>query len=450
MSTAATKADTVIRNANIITMDPNRPRVQALAMSNGRFIGLGSNEDVETFVGPSVKVMDFGGKTVLPGFIDAHIHVLNSGIRHVMAADCDLPSITPILTALREQVETTAPGKWVQGFKFDDTKTTENRFLFREDLDAVSTFHPIMVSHRAGHIYYLNSMALEAAGFTRDTPDPFGGRLGRDPDTGELNGVVYERAIEPVRFGLIPSDTPEIRREGLRTICRMLTQAGLTSVHDARVVRDEFVTYQEGRDAGDLSLRVYALMYHPHFPSLREAGLKTGFGDDMLRLGGIKMVADGAIAARTAYLSEPYIGSDCDHGILAMSAEEIEENVMEMHRAGFQVCIHANGDLAIDMVLDRLRESPSRRSPSQSQAPGGTLHSGESRKYSARCAGWARLPPRSAPTYTTTVKRCPSTVRSACSGCSPNVPSWTTAWSAPAPPTILPARSSRCWASRAA
>ena len=346
------KADTIIRNANIITMDPRQPRAQAVAILDGKFIGVGSAAELTNLVGPNTRELDLTGKTVLPGFIDAHIHVLNSGIRHVMAADCELPTITAIQTALRERVETTAPGQWVQGFKFDDTKTVENRFLFREDLDAVSTFHPIMVSHRAGHIYYLNTAALEAAGFTRDTPDPFGGRLGRDPDTGELNGVVYERAIEPVRFGLIPSDTPEIRREGLRTICRMLTKAGLTSVHDARVIRDEFVTYQEGRDAGELSLRVYALMYHQHFPSLREAGLKTGLGGDMLRLGGIKMVADGAIAARTAYLSEPYVGSDCDHGILAMSAEEIEENVMEMHRAGFQVCIHANGDLTIDMVLN--------------------------------------------------------------------------------------------------
>ena len=357
MSTSSTKADTVIRNANVITMDRNRPRAQAVAMSDGRIVGVGSNRDVETFIGPGVKVMDMTGKTVLPGFIDAHIHVLNSGIRHVMAADCDLPSISAIQTALRDRAETTPPGQWVQGFKYDDTKTAENRSIFRHELDAVSTFHPIFVAHRAGHIYYLNSMALELAGFDKDTPDPFGGRLGRDPDTGELNGVVYERAIEHVRFQLIPSDTPEIRREGLRTICRMLTEVGLTSVHDARVVRDEFVTYQEGRDAGDLSMRVYALMYYPHFPSLREAGLKSGFGDDMLRLGGIKMVADGAIAARTAYLSEPYIpindgDSDCDHGILAMSAEEIEENVMEMHRAGFQVCIHANGDLAIDMVLN--------------------------------------------------------------------------------------------------
>ncbi len=118
---------------------------------------------------------------MLPGFIDAHIHVLNSGIRHAMAADCDLPSITAIQTALRERVETTAPGQWVQGFKFDDTKTAENRFLFREDLDAVSAFHPIMVAHRAGHVYYLNRVALEAAGFTKDTPDPPGGRLGPVP-----------------------------------------------------------------------------------------------------------------------------------------------------------------------------------------------------------------------------------------------------------------------------
>ena len=344
------KADTVIRNANVITINPAQPHASAVAVLNGRIVAVGDGADVSSLVGPNTQVLDLTGKTVLPGFIDAHIHVLNSGIRHVMAADCDLTSISAIHDALSERAAATPAGQWVQGFKFDDTKTAEDRFLFKEDLDAVSAHHPIMVAHRAGHIYYLNTAALEAAGFNNETEDPPGGRLGRNPDTGEINGVVYERAIEPVRFGLIPPETPEIRRQGLTTICRMLTRAGLTSVHDARVVQEELATYQEGRDAGDLSLRVYVLMYYPHFPALREAGLKTGFGDDMLRLGGIKMVADGAIAARTAYLSEPYIGSDCDHGILAMEADEIEENVMQMHEAGFQVCIHANGDVAIDMV----------------------------------------------------------------------------------------------------
>ena len=343
-------ADMVIRNTNIITIDPRQPSAQALAIRHGKFIAVGDNNAVASLVGPGTQVLDLPGKTVVPGFIDAHIHVLSSGIRHAMSADCALASIPAVLDAVGEQVRNTPSGQWVQGFKYDDTKTAENRFLTRQDLDPVSGQHPIMVSHRAGHVFYLNSRALELAGFTRDTPDPPGGRFGRDADTGDLTGVVYERAIEPLQQ-LLPPVTPEVRRQGLIRICQMLTQAGLTSVHDARVTNDELITYQEGRDSGELTLRTYVLMAHDHFPALRDAGLKTGFGDDRLRLGGIKMVADGAIASRTAYLSEPYIGSEDDHGILAMSPEEVEPLVMEMHRAGFQVCIHANGDLTIDMVL---------------------------------------------------------------------------------------------------
>ena len=345
------KADTVIRNANIITINPKQPRAAALAIRHGRFIAVGDDAAAADWIGPDTRTLDLSGCTALPGFIDAHIHVLNSGVRHVMAADCALPAIAAIQSALRERAAVAPAGQWVQGFKFDDTKTAENRFLNRADLDAVSTDHPILVAHRAGHVYYLNSPALALAGFNRDTPDPPGGRFGRDAATGDLDGVVYERAIEPVRFGLIPVETPEIRRQGLRTICQMLNRAGLTSVHDARVTAEEFATYQEGYAAGDLSLRVYALMYYPHFPALRDAGIKSGFGDDRLRIGGVKMIADGAIATRTAYLSEPYEGSPCDHGILAMDAAEINERVMEMHRAGFQVCIHANGDSAIELVV---------------------------------------------------------------------------------------------------
>ena len=288
---------------------------------------------------------------MLPGFIDAHIHVLSSGTRHVMAADCALPTISDIQQALRERVAVTPAGHWVQGFKFDDTKTTENRFLRREDLDAVSTDHPVLVSHRAGHVYFGNTLALERGGFHDESPDPPGGRLGRNPDTGRLNGVIYERAVDDIRENQLPVESADTRREGLKVICEMLNRAGLTSVHDARVTDYELQTYQEGRDAGDLSLRVYALMWYRYFPALRDAGIRSGMGDDRLRIGGIKMVADGAIASRTAYLSEPYVGSCCDHGILTMTEDEILENVMQMHAAGFQVCIHANGDSTIDLVL---------------------------------------------------------------------------------------------------
>ena len=259
--------------------------------------------------------------------------------------------------ALREKTNATPAGEWVQGFKYDDTKTPERRFLTRQDLDAVSTDHPIYVSHRAGHVYGINSKGMELAGINRDTPDPAGGRYGRDPATGDLDGVIYERAGDPIRDNLLPKVTPADRHAGLRRIMGMLAKAGLTSVHDARVTNDELITYQEGRDNGELSLRVYMLMAYPHFPALKEAGLKTGFGDDMLRLGGIKMVADGAIASRTAYLSEPYEGSEDDHGILAMSVAEITPLVMDIHQAGFQVCIHANGDATIDMVLNAYEQA---------------------------------------------------------------------------------------------
>ena len=356
MSTSSGKAETVIKNANIMTMDTNRPRAQAVAMTHGRFAGVGSNEDMEGLIGPETKIIDVGGKTVLPGFIDGHIHVLSSGVKHVNMADCDVRTLTEIQAGLKERAAKTPAGAWVQGFKFDDTKTdrtasNEGRHLYREDLDAVTTDHPMMVAHRGGHVFYMNSAGLEAGGYNDESEDPPGGRLGRDPDTGKLNGIVYERAIDHIRFGLIPVDTDEIRREGLRTICNMLNEVGLTSVHDARVTAEEFQTYQDGKAAGELSLRVYALMWYPQFPALRDAGIKTGLGDDLLRVGGIKMVADGAISTRTAYLSEPYEGSSCDHGILAMEADEIEQQVMDMHKAGFQVCIHANGDSTIDLVL---------------------------------------------------------------------------------------------------
>ena len=356
MSTSSGKAETVIKNANIMTMDTNRPRAQAVAMTHGRFAGVGSNEDMEGLIGPETKIIDVGGKTVLPGFIDGHIHVLSSGVKHVNMADCAVRTLTEIQAGLKERAAKTPAGGWVQGFKFDDTKTdrtasNEGRHLYREDLDAVTTDHPMMVAHRGGHVFYMNSAGLEAGGYNDESEDPPGGRLGRDPDTGKLNGIVYERAIDHIRFGLIPVDTDEIRREGLRTICNMLNEVGLTSVHDARVTAEEFQTYQDGKADGELSLRVYALMWYPQFPALKDAGIKTGLGDDLLRVGGIKMVADGAISTRTAYLSEPYEGSSCDHGILAMEADEIEQQVMDMHKAGFQVCIHANGDSTIDLVL---------------------------------------------------------------------------------------------------
>ncbi|MDP7532802.1 MAG: amidohydrolase family protein, partial [SAR202 cluster bacterium] len=162
-------ADTVLKGANIVTVDPAQPRARALAIRDGVFVGVGSDDDIEGLVGPGTVIRDTRGKTVIPGLIDAHIHVLSSGTRHVMAADCDQRSIGEIQDVLRERVATAERGDWIQGFKFDDTKTRESRFLNKDDLDAVTTELPIMVSHRAGHVYYLNTPALKAAGYNNES-----------------------------------------------------------------------------------------------------------------------------------------------------------------------------------------------------------------------------------------------------------------------------------------
>ncbi len=345
------RADTIILNANVITMNPAAPSAGAVAIKDGRFLAVGKDEDLAPLRDAATEILDAEGGTVLPGFIDAHTHVMSSGLRHVAEEDCDLRSIGEIQEALKVRTVTTPPGEWIRGFKFDDTKTSEQRFLHRRDLDAVSCEHPIMVAHQAGHVYFFNSLGLRRAGFTDDTPDPHGGRLGQDEQTGKLNGRVYGAAIYPVLQKVLPRHTDEDRRRGLELICRMFAEAGLTSVHDAMVSIDDLRVYQQARDEGELPLRVYLLMYRDHFPALRDAGIRSGLGDERLRIGGIKMVADGAIATRTAYLSQPYVGSCCDHGLAVMDQEETERRVLEAHKAGFQVCIHSNGDEAIDMVV---------------------------------------------------------------------------------------------------
>lgn len=345
------KADLAVVNANIITVDRNMPRAQALAVWGDRFACVGRNDEVRHFIGRDTEVLDLKGKTVVPGFIDAHTHVLSSGILHVTAVDCSLNSIAEIKNALRERASVTPRGEWVQGFKYDDTKTTEGRKISRQDLDEVSTEHPIFLMHRGLHTFFLNSKALELAGIGEDSVPPAGGKYERDPAAGRLNGIIHERAADHIFQNLLPEVDHATRREGLRFISSMFNSSGLTSVHDAMVGSEDLRTYQDCLQNGELSLRVYALMGYECFESLLACGVRTGFGNQMLRIGGIKLVADGAISGRTAYLSQPYEGSADDRGILAMEHEELEEKVSAIHQAGFQACVHANGDSAIEMVL---------------------------------------------------------------------------------------------------
>ena len=360
------KPDLVLHNANIFTVDDLQPHAQAVAIADGRFLAVGSNSDVLNLAAPGVRKIDLGGKTVLPGFNDAHCHPSNAGLDMVISADCDLPSIAAIQAALRERAATTPAGNWVYGSKYDDTKSVEGRMLTRADLDAAVPDHPAAVSHRGGHTTFYNSAAFRLAGIDEKTPDPPGGRFDRDPATGRLTGRAADKAN--ALFDKVTPDptTRENRSEGIKLISKAMARAGITSVTDAGGGPEDLRAYQDAREASDLLFRVYCFITVGELGHMLDAGVTTGFGNDFVRIGACKLMADGSISERTARLSKAYEGTADYFGISTMSEGEQYERSRVPHLAGWQIATHANGDVTIDQTLrvyERLQRESPRRDP---------------------------------------------------------------------------------------
>jgi predicted amidohydrolase YtcJ len=366
LSLDRTEPELILYNANIITIDNRRPRAQAVAIADARFMAVGDNAQVQGLATGRTKKIDLGGRTVVPGFIDAHTHPAEAGLSHLRQVDCDLRAIADVQRAIRERASKTPAGQWVLGFKYDDTKTSDGRPLTREDLDAAAPQHPVYISHRGGHTAYINALAYNRAGVSESTPDPPGGRFDRDPKTGKLNGRISERATEIFDKTIGAIYSRDDYREGVKLICKMMSRAGITSAHDAWGTHDYLRGYQDAHIAGDLSVRIYCLIHYSEIERMLAAGIRTGFGDEWLRVGGMKMVADGSISERTAWVSQPYVGRPSDFGIQVMTEQELYENGRKAHEADWQIGVHANGDRAIDVVLrvyERLQRERPRRDP---------------------------------------------------------------------------------------
>ena len=343
--------DYVVINARVFTSDPENPSAEAFAVKGDRFLAVGSSADIRALAGSSTEIVDAERMFVTPGFIDAHSHPSGAGVNELVQVNADLRSASDIAAALQERAGSTPAGQWIQAFKYDDTKLSEGRPLNRDDIDALVPDHPVVVRHRGGHTSVYNSMALGLAGVTSETQDPPGGRFYRD-ENGRLTGLVAGGA-RAVFSELIPSDsTREQRRDGVMLISELMTQAGLTSVHQTGGYRDDMIAYQDAREAGGMRFRMYLFPRGRLFDDLVNAGVRTGMGDEVFRIGAVKFTADGSASERTMRMSEPYEGRPDDYGLLYMTEEEIFQSVENAHRNDFQVAIHANGDVTIKMVLD--------------------------------------------------------------------------------------------------
>jgi predicted amidohydrolase YtcJ len=356
----------ILHRGNIHTMDRTAPRAEAVAISGDRLLAVGSNDDVLRLATGRTRKIDLGGKTVVPGFIDAHTHVAYSGIRHLRQVDCDLRSIADIKGAIADRAARTPAGQWVIGFKYDDTKTADGRKLTREDLDAAAPRHPVYVGHRGGHTAFVNSLALRLTGVDEKTPNPTGGEIDRDRNTGRLTGGLRETAIQPFQKMFFSAYTRDEYREGVKIITRMMAKSGVTSAHDALGSPEDLRAYQDSYQAGELSVRVYSFIAYQYIDQMIAAGVRTGMGNEWVRLGAMKLICDGSISERTARITQPYIGRPDDHGIWVMEEAELTANARKAHEAGWQIAVHANGDAAIDRTLrlyERLNKEMPRKDP---------------------------------------------------------------------------------------
>ena len=363
LSSAAFGEQTIVINANVITVDKDHPAAQAFAIDNGRFSAVGTNAEILKLKTPSTKVIDLGGMTVTPGFDDAHVHpqaIFEDGslyYRPWLGAD-HVQTIDQLIAVLKKKAAITPQGKLISGYGYDDVKL--GRHPNCHDLDKVSTTQPISITHGSGHITVVNSYVLKAAGITKETQDPPGGSLDRDPD-GTPNGVIRESARRLIAKAIDHDSMIEVPHsdelQAYLHCFRQYSAKGITSVGVAGGNPSSFRMMQEVRDAGN-PVRVGFMFYEQSFDQLKAAGIQRGFGDDRLRITAIKNFQGNSLSGRTAWLSEAYSDHPGYFGIPpARSQEQLNKDFQQMWDAGWQVATHSNGDREIDMVLTAIEHA---------------------------------------------------------------------------------------------
>ena len=359
-------ADCVFVNGEVVTVNPGNDVLEAAAVRGNEICAVGTTEEILKLQGPETRVVDLQGNSLLPGFIDSHLHMLMYGTDR-LGVDCKngVREMADITSRLASRAKETPPGDWVRGWGYNNEKLAESRHPRREDLDRVSQEHPEILVRTCNHISAVNSRALEVLGISRDTPDPEGGTIERD-ERGEPTGVLIETAhmmaFETSKY------SPPAMLEALSIANREFVRLGITSVHEAGGYGPEQMRIMyRAVAAGVVKVRIYAIVCslnrsEEFVRRAIDAGLVNGMGNEQFRIGPAKIFTDGSSSGPTCATREPYTSAPNDYGILYYSQEQIDEILGEAHRNGFQITAHAIGDQAVEMVINciekALREHP--------------------------------------------------------------------------------------------
>jgi predicted amidohydrolase YtcJ len=351
----------ILYNGNIRTFATETSTCEALACAGSRIVASGDSDDIRRLAGPDTQTIDLKGRTAIPGLTDTHVHLSEKGTAEMELVDCrdfyvDVSSVADILQRLANAAASALKGSWIvaHGSPMQDFRISDKRFPDKHDLDRAVPSHPVSISFGA-HVTIGNSLALAAAKITRDTPDPAGGNIRHDPQTGEPTGELHERA-QLIMRKVAPEFNYLQLKDGIVFALHQCLQRGVTTVHDivryAEPVRAYQEIYKEGRMPARVSILPRVIESMIESKSLIELGLITGFGNDWLRIGGVKMSIDGGITGRNACFHEPYENDEHNHGIIRIQQDELNHTVQICHDAGLRCCVHAIGDKAFDMALD--------------------------------------------------------------------------------------------------
>jgi predicted amidohydrolase YtcJ len=383
------KADLVITNAKIITVDGDFNIKEAVAVKDGKILAVGSDSEVKDYVSSDTRVLDLKGKPILPGINETHLHAPFFGAtRPPLSLDLTYPnikSIPDIVEALRQKVAEVKPGEWIRGFGWDQGSLEEcindpSKLPRKSDIDPVSPDNPVAFSDFSGHTLLINSKALEIAGITKNTPDPDSGELERESQTGEPTGILKELGAQALVSNSVPLLTREEKKQALLTALEHFKANGITSFTDAAigpggeayvygVMSGEFVNiYKELLEEGQLTARASVLLLMGDYGALTLEDLKsnietfkvpTDLDNSWLNFPGIKIFADGIPLTYTSWMNEDYVSGDAGHGtsvIPGKTDQEQRDNLIEMieyvHSKGYQIGVHATGDRAIDVAVD--------------------------------------------------------------------------------------------------